>query len=313
MSTQKRIAISLSVVILAILSFSYIAQNLQTNSTTNPSKFSPASLGLIPPPAYALNDPNDPDFGIPLYTANIGLFAYYYRASGFNLTASIPSFTSYTSHGNYLDGYQVVWEDASGNTYVGSDTSITISIRLRADGWVLAWMNTTQNRAYEVYWAQYRGYTPYIYPISNATTPSRAIQRIFYVEGLSFPGYPAIKLYDYQYPTATRLLIFGSRGIYSTGSGGSASWYATIPSATNTQILLATTSIGAYQSSGGYYGRCTFAVNGVTKFTCGDAIPTGWTAVDITSSLSFDSTITFTITLGGYIAQINAAIILYLR
>jgi len=157
-------------------------------------------------PSFALADGYD--FGNPLDTSNIQFITYYQEPSGWTLAETVTAFVSYTDHGNYIDGIVRVWMDQRSSTnFIGGDRYIDIEVRVRADGWILAWLRKDQELAYLIFWGHHRAATGA--PVIGATTLSRAIQRVYYVAGKTFPGYKAFYLYDYTHPTANRLLIFG--------------------------------------------------------------------------------------------------------
>ena len=160
-----------------------------------------------PPLCVLVGSPLDPDYGNPLDTSNIGLFCYYNQTSGWTLNDTVPAFTIYTDHGNYIDGEVTVWQDATGNTYAGSDFNTTVMVRVRADGWIMAWTNKTQERGELLFYGHNR--LSYGTLTINATSLSRAIERVFYASGQVFCGYSAVRYWDFEYDSSTRLIIFG--------------------------------------------------------------------------------------------------------
>jgi len=198
------------------------------------------------------------DFGNPLDTSNIQILTYYQEPSGWTLAEIVPAFVSYTDHGNYIDGIIRVWMDQKSPTnFKGSDRYIDIPVRVRADGWILAWLWKDQSIAYFIFWGHSRAAAGV--PVIGATTLSRAIERIYYVAGKKdiFPGYEAFYLYDYTHPTANRLLIFGKIGSLTasreSSRSGSYTFYYILPA--NVKIVDTATSISYYEDYGSNYGR----------------------------------------------------------
>jgi hypothetical protein len=191
------------------------------------------------------------DYGNPLDTSNIMLFAYYKDPSGWTLANTVPAFEAYTDHGNYYDGIVRVWMDQSSNTnFVGSEFYVDVCVRVRADGWILAWLTAGQSRAYIVFWGHsISSATP---PVIGATAPSRAIQRVFYAAGKTFPGHTAINYYDFAHPTAKKLLIFGKCLQRKDTGTSTATFYYTFPA--YVQILDAASSIAYHETVSGNSG-----------------------------------------------------------
>lgn len=202
------------------------------------------------------------DFGVPLDTSNIMLFAYYYEPSGWTLINTLPAFESYTNYGNYIDGIVRVWMDQSAsNNFVGSECPIDVRVRVRADGWILAWLTKSHSYAYIVFW----GHSAFSSgpPVIGATVPTRAIQRVYYAAGKTFPGHTAIKIWDFSHPTATKILIFG-KSITQNGGTQTHTFYYTL-FRNDIEVIDTATSFDwgeqYYQSSG------SFSVDGVTLLT----------------------------------------------
>lgn len=151
------------------------------------------------------------DFGNPLTTDYIGLFAYYNFTDGFTLTETVPVFLNYTDHGNYYDGFSRVYPEETVNTYTGNDAYIDAYMRIRADGWLLVWFsNISASKAY----IPYHGHSEITAgnPVVNATCLSRAMQYVFYVTSESFPDHENISYYDFEFEDTTKLLIFSDYG-----------------------------------------------------------------------------------------------------
>lgn len=255
---------------------------------------------------YAAND-----FGNPLNTSNIMLFAYYYDANGWVLANTVPAFENYTDHGNYYDGFVRVWMDQrADNNFLGSEFYVDVRVRVRADGWILAWLTTDQPYAYIVFWGH--SVATNGPPVIGATVPSRAIQRVFYVSGKTFPGHTAINIYDFTHPTAKKLLVFGKTAEYFAHDlTASVAFYYTIPS--YVQVTDAATSISFWEKHSYNWGKIYF------DGTLIDDMPSTkyWHSASLPSSaLAKETKHTVQITLYCYNSQYsraNFAIILWLQ
>jgi hypothetical protein len=175
---------------------------------------SSGGLSLLIPPVQAQTTPA-------LDTSTVGFIAYYQRVVGWTLADTVPAFISYSDGGNYYDGVVRVW--SNGNIgEAGSGHYVDVKVRVRSDGWILAWLNRTTDDSGEIlYWQAGSSSVPAAY----STSLSRAIEIVYYVAGVGFPGYDAIGLYDYSQPSASRLLMFGK----TTISSNNVNWYYTIP------------------------------------------------------------------------------------
>lgn len=206
-----------------------------TNSLDNPFQ----GVSLIAPPAYAVEATSTTP---PLNTSRISFIAYYQRVGGWTLADTVPAFVSYFDGGNYYDGLVRVWE--------GSDTYLDVKVRVRADGWILAWFDRfLDDPATIVYWGHARYETGA--PSSYSTTLSRAIEIVYTAAGAGFPGYDMIGMYDYSETNATRLLIFG----HSIAYPSQPTYYYTIP-ANSTMV-----PIKLLIRAGGYAGPYSNSAN----------------------------------------------------
>lgn len=207
--------------------------NHVTNSLDNPFE----GMSLVAPPAYAVEATSTTP---PLNTSKISFIAYYQRVGGWTLADTVPAFVSYFDGGNYYDGLVRVWE--------GSDTYLDVQVRVRADGWILAWFDRyLDDPAAIVYWGHGRSETGA--PPSYSTTLSRAMEIVFNVASVGFPGYNLIGMYDYSELNATRLLIFGD----SISGSTTHTYYYTIPA--NSTII----PIKLLIRAGGYLGMGNYA------------------------------------------------------
>jgi len=225
-------------------------------------------------PSLVLAD--DYDFGNPLDTSNIQILTYHQEPSGWTLAEIVPAFVSYTDHGNYIDGIVRVWMDQRSPTnFRGSDAYIDIPVRVRADGWVLAWLWKDQSIAYFIFWGHKRAATGA--PVIGATTLSRAIERVYYVAGKTFPGYDAFYYYDYAHPTANRLLIFGKTCGVSSSYIRSASYtfYYVLPSSVT--IIDGAAGIAYYEDEPDNYGY--LRIDGITVESWGTT--TDWHSISL--------------------------------
>ena len=175
-------------------------------------------MGLIAPPVYALEGSTPP-----LDTSKIGFIAYYQRTVGWTLSNTVPAFINYTDGGNYYDGLVRVWDSGEIGALSSSyDRCIDVRVRVRADGWIIAWFDRfVDDPGAIVWWGHERDAqgSPPMY----STTLSRAIAIVFNVAGVGFPGYDIIGMFDYSEPSANRLVLFGQSSYYDSD------YYYTIP------------------------------------------------------------------------------------
>jgi len=288
------------------------------NSQPTHVKSLPKGLALIPPPpevVYA--SPGTP----PLDTSNIGLFAYYQPSTFINLSKAVSPLLNYTWGGNYVDGYIRIWQSNNNGTtsiYDG-DSYIDIAVRIRADGWILAWFNRQQERAEAIWWgyASATGDTSFPtktgnenerVPITNSTRLGRAIQLICESAGLidNF-NWNQIGYYDYEYPSATRMFIFGhAKHVWAKSS--EASGYS-VTSDFNINALIKGTIYYAgilysyyipHLSNGGYSstGNATLCLDGTQLYTVqhsgsSGAVYVPFQPINITSSFTSENQHTF--------------------
>jgi len=165
------------------------------------------SLPLIAPPVEATGGS---DSTPPLNTSRISLIAYYKHYSSIELADTVPAFISYFDGGNYYDGIVRVWDSGTigALSQVTDDAYVDVYVRVRGDGWTLAWFNRYEHDPGAIVWWGHTRREAGA-PPQYATTLSRAIEIVLGVAGISFPGYDSIGLYDYSEPNATRLLVFG--------------------------------------------------------------------------------------------------------
>lgn len=277
----------LSYFLILIVGFGSLLQ-LSAYVHSNRESFPQNFIRLIPPPLEALAA----SFGTPIVTTDIGLFAYY-EAADWDLNDVIPAFHNYTQYSNYVDGYVRVWSDVHGTTFEGDEYHdpdndrygyIDVSVRVRSDGWILAWINEDQNKGLICIWgdhvlqiAEFEAFLPYD---TYNTCLSRAIHRVYHNAGVSWVGYDEIFYYDYEYPDATRLCIFGDQVDCVTGYGPYTDhYYFTIPD---------TVTIEEAYLCGAGWSDDTYGVwlDDVLKIEMYPSYGKGWLAVDISSSIS---------------------------
>lgn len=245
-------------------------------------------IALVPPPPEALAVA----YGVPLNTANIGLFAYY-KHSSWDLSDCVPAFRNYTQSTNYIDGYVRVWSDERGTNFEGDmahDPStnykyayIDVQVRVRSDGWILAWITEDQNKAFICHWGyKIRNTLEAGLPDNYATCLSRAIYRVYHNAGVSWIGYDVVKYYDYQYSDSTRLSIFGLLNFDGAGASPSDEHFYFIVPSVNAEIEACWIAAAGYSDVGtdGIYLDASKKIAGTTGF--------GWYAVDVSGSVNED-------------------------
>jgi len=251
-STFKNVIIfTFGVVITASLMF--VAFNMQketrrdqgTNSFGNQSQ----GISLMTPAAQAVEATATTP---PLNVSRISFVSYYQRTLGWTLADTVPAFVNYFDGGNYYDGLVRVWDSGSIGA-VGSGTYLDVRVRVRADGWILAWFDRFEDDPGAIiYWGHRRDQVGA--PPSYSTTLSRAIEIVFTVTGIGFPGYNMIGMYDYSEPSATRLLVFGH-----SIAEQQVTYYYTIPANSTMVPIKLLIRAGGYS----YYGNAnTLRVDG---------------------------------------------------
>jgi len=184
------------------------------------------------------------DWGDPLTTTNIMLFGYYNHSS-WNLSLTVTAFENYTDQSSYYDGWVRVWQDVVNDTYAGNDVYVDCKLRVRSDGYIMAWLDSTAHDPTDcVYWGGERKTGTYtggqVIP-ENSTTLARAIERVFYVTGETYPGHDEIYYYDYSQTSATKLVFINAHQEHNTTDLHT---YFLIPSANVDNIHQAYVTIG---------------------------------------------------------------------
>ncbi|MFQ6053025.1 MAG: hypothetical protein ACE5OO_02180 [Candidatus Bathyarchaeia archaeon] len=213
----------------------------------------------------------------PLDTSVIGLFCYYKAADSIILENCLPAFHSYTMYCNYIDGTVRVWDST---TVGGRQSSFYVHVRVRADGWILAWILRTDNRARIVWWGGDPADLPT--PPTYSTRLGRAIQLVMDEAGISGFSWTGLQYYDYEYPDAARLYLFGKRMEWPGPSAWvyneSVYYYVSVPeTVTVYRAMLAWIYRGkcrAYTKTGDCW--CSGRVDGVQKYLYEYNVGTSW-------------------------------------
>lgn len=162
--------------------------------------------------------------GSTIDTTNITLMAYYNPGTNITLSEVIKEFDFVTeSTGQYVEGKLRMWYDSPNGNNPGNirnferrndaDTNIlfasNVSLRVRSDGWIVAWLTNEQNLSDIVFWNDANTHT-----IPSETTLGKAVWRVTNRVGANY-NKSQVKYYSYKYPEADSLLI-GGRNTYNT-------------------------------------------------------------------------------------------------
>jgi len=250
------------------------------------------------------------DFGNPLDTSNIGLFAYFKEESGWTLADTVPAFEGYTDHGNYYDGIVRVWQDQRSDTnFLGSDVYIDIQVRVRGDGWILAWMTRDQDKGNIVFWGRSRFSEGN--PVIGATTLSRAMQRVYHAAGKEWVGHSAIKYYDYEFPEAGKLVIFGGSGSKVGCGTRNKTIYCVLPAGVTVYKAILSYGCGSTDT-----GKVYYYIDGeqIAYYSLHNS-KRGWIGYDVTQYFSSEEKHALKMTIRGAFGKTLAfmAIILWMR
>ena len=216
----------------------------------------------------------------------IGLFCYFKPTDHITLNNCLPALQTYTQYGSYVDGTVRVWdshaigasspyryydgESAYFPTYSMSDhgdSYLDIHVRIRADGWILAWMLRSDDRGKILWWSN--GSTiprDLPTPTSYGNRLGRAIQIIMSIAGIGGFAWTSLQYYDYEYTGAHRLYFFGK----SQSSDGSANayYYVTVPNGVTVYKAfldwIVRMGVKPYNATG--VMRCLGALDGATKY-----------------------------------------------
>ncbi|MEA3343537.1 MAG: hypothetical protein U9Q92_05190 [archaeon] len=172
-------------------------------------------------------------------TDDIYIMAYYKTSSVIYLSRAIQEF-DYVSESTeqYVEGTVTIWHNYRNGRHTGEtsdfdfeiiDGKVTdipfatdVTVRVKSDGWIVAWLTDEQNMSDMVFWNRV---DQYLYPPD--TTLGQAIWRITNWVGASYDQ-NSVGYYSYEYPDADRLLI-GGRTL-RTGGISSSTYSFLIPS-----------------------------------------------------------------------------------
>ncbi|MCD4651427.1 MAG: hypothetical protein K8S56_06540 [Candidatus Cloacimonetes bacterium] len=208
-------------------------------------------------------------------TSNILVMGYYDTGTEIDLSQAIQEFDYVTeSTGQYVEGKLQMWCDHPDGRKVGyiqdyerrDDTytdilfASNVSVRVKSDGWIVAWLTNDQNIGDIVLWNDANsGSNP------SDTTIGKAIWRITDRVGIDYDK-NGVNYYSYKYPAADRLLI-GGRMV--TGDQGE-TYRFLIPSAPTLYAANHTWTAYLYDpsatSSSGYYASGSIKMDGEYVF-----------------------------------------------
>ena len=192
-------------------------------------------------------------------TSNILVMGYYYtNGTEIDLSQAIQEFDYVTeSTGQYVEGKLQMWCDCPNGINPGdiqvyerrddADTDIlfatNITVRVKSDGWIVAWLTNDQNISDIVFWNDANTNSN-----PSDTTIGKAIWRITDRVGIDYDK-DEVNYYSYKYPAADRLLI-GGRMV--TGNSDE-TYHFLIPSATTVYMANLTWTAYLYDTSISYY------------------------------------------------------------
>lgn len=188
-NTMSYVVLGLLVVALSVCTVVFIkkrsgkmVKSILVIAAISASMFSTVAMNA--PPVFAV----DNDFGNPLDTSGIGFFCYYYYSSGFTLNDTVSAFVNVTNYGNYLDGF----------------LSSVIKARIRADGWMLVWLDNSTEK-YNII-----GTSMNVAPsTANRTELAAELNTVFTAAGIATIEYYEVSYYDFEYSTTTKWVVFG--------------------------------------------------------------------------------------------------------
>jgi len=185
-----------------------------------------------------------------LETSQIGLLCYFQPTSSITLANCLPALVEFTQYSNYVDGKVRVWDShniGASSPYRGADgeseyfanysygdhgdTYEDIYVRIRSDGWMLAWLKRTQNHGRFLWWSDGSTIPRNLpTPTTYGNRLGRALQIIMSVAGISGFAWTGLGYYDYEYPDAKRIFVFGSSAQSVTQWALTTSYYyVTVP------------------------------------------------------------------------------------
>ena len=170
-------------------------------------------------------------------TSNILVMGYYTNGTEIDLSQAMQEFDYVTeSTGQYVEGKLQMWCDHPnginpGNIQVyerrdNADTDIlfatNVTVRVKSDGWIVAWLTNDQNISDIVFWSDANTNSN-----PSDTTIGKAIWRITNRVGIDYEK-DGVSYYSYKYPAADRLLVGGRMVTDNQGE----TYHFLIPSAT---------------------------------------------------------------------------------
>jgi hypothetical protein len=222
------------------------------------------------------------DYGSPLTTASIGLFAYYNKGVPIVLADTVTGWEAYTDYGTYYDGIVRVRMGTSLTTFTGTmHEYIDVPVRVRDDGWIMAWVTTAQSEKYIPFFTHMLAYnegggTPTAFT-DYQTSLARAMYRILYCANVvGTYTYDDVGYYDYELPTATKLIMIHAYATSNLQAELYRKLYFSIPSGT----VVKSFSISAHYCS---YQYITYAFYFDTNLLASSGSRDNYDGVDTTA------------------------------
>jgi hypothetical protein len=192
------------------------------------------------------------DYGSPLTTASIGLFAYYDLGVPITLADTVTGWEGYTDYGTYYDGIVRVRMATSLTVFTSSSSYyVDIPVRVRDDGWIMAWITTATAEKWIPFFTHSAEYgitagTPTAFT-DYQTSLSRALYRILYCANIvGTYTYDDVGYYDYEIPLATKFIMIHAYD-YTSPNPMYRHMYLSIPSGT---VRKSYTMCNNYSSNG---------------------------------------------------------------
>jgi hypothetical protein len=170
-------------------------------------------------------------------TSDILVMGYYDTGTEIDLSQAIQEFDYVTeSTGQYVEGKLQMWcdhpegrnpgniQDYERRDNAGTDIlfASNVSVRVKSDGWIVAWLTNDQNISDIVFWNDTNADSN-----PSDTTIGKAIWRITDWSGMDYDK-DEVNYYSYKYPAADRLLVGGRMVTDNQGE----TYHFLIPSAT---------------------------------------------------------------------------------
>ena len=204
--------------------------------------------------------------GDQIETSNILVMGYYNNGTEIDLSQAIQEFDYVTeSTGQYVEGKLTMWCDHPegrnpGNIQVyerrdDADTDFlfatNITVRVKSDGWIVAWLTNEQNISDIVFWNDTDANSN-----PSDTTIGKAIWRITDRVGIDY-NKDEVDYYSYKYPAADKLLV-GGRMVYDNQGE---TYYFLMPSATTLYMANLTWTAYLYDSYAYRYTSVSIKMN----------------------------------------------------